>query len=355
MALLLFIPLSSPLPPLPSISSSQVKSNTLRGDEQVHKYALRSLREYLETVRGKRRQAPFYPLSSGSDSTLGGMSEAMEQVYGPRPVRQLSNASETAPPGAAEVKEGSERSEGASSLAVNGSHGPDGRGGVFKAEDGRQGAAVTSTTHNTRTFSEGSGPPVVVHGDAPLKSTTASPVGGLAGGGGVAEEEERYSSASNRSKAQNASARIYNTQMTFEPKLPIPVSSGQERTETMASEGLSLYDDASSSQASSGLLSDTTTPSRMQITMETSSASSLSQETGDRPLSQGNGKKKTRFKQKQLKLEFQELTTENVVKCTLISSTGQVDFRFSTKYDKPGAIFKKLVSFEGGWREGPLA
>ena len=55
-----------------------------------------------------------------------------------------------------------------------------------------------------------------------------------------------------------------------------------------------------------------------------------------------NGKKKSRGKQKQLKLEFQELV-DDVVKCTLHTSTDSVDFRFSMEYDKPHTIFKNIV------------
>lgn len=345
-----------------------MKSNTLRGDEQVQKHALRSLREYVETVRGKRRQTESRPsnqLSSGSESILGGVAETADhQLSGPRPLRQLSNASETIPPVTAEPKEGVERSEWVPSSATNGSHVPEGRGGVFRqAEDMRQGDGVTPVSqHSNRTYSESSGGvPVMVssqgHSDAPLKATTAPPTGGLAIGGGAAEEEERRISVSGRTRPQNVGGRLSNA---FESsKVPVPVSSGQEQKGDVAGglEGVTLYDDVStSSQASTALLSDMATPSHMHIAMEASSGSSLGQDmppqgTGDRVAQdkppadrQANGKKKTRSKPpKQLKLEFQELTLDNVVKCTLISNTGQVDFRFSTKYDKPGAIFKKLV------------
>ena len=55
-------------------------------------------------------------------------------------------------------------------------------------------------------------------------------------------------------------------------------------------------------------------------------------------------KKGQRAKQKQIKLNLVETTDEKVVKCALVTGTGQmVNFQFSIKYDKPLAIFQKLV------------
>ena len=56
-------------------------------------------------------------------------------------------------------------------------------------------------------------------------------------------------------------------------------------------------------------------------------------------------KKGQRGKSKQIKLNLVEMTDEKVVKCTLVTGTGQmVNFQFSKNYDKPLAIFQKLVS-----------
>ena len=56
-------------------------------------------------------------------------------------------------------------------------------------------------------------------------------------------------------------------------------------------------------------------------------------------------KKAQRSKSKQIKLNLVEMTDEKVVKCTLVTGTGQmVNFQFSKNYDKPLAIFQKLVS-----------
>jgi hypothetical protein len=56
-------------------------------------------------------------------------------------------------------------------------------------------------------------------------------------------------------------------------------------------------------------------------------------------------KKAQRSKSKQIKLNLVEMTDEKVVKCTLVTGAGQmVNFQFSKNYDKPLAIFQKLVS-----------
>ena len=56
-------------------------------------------------------------------------------------------------------------------------------------------------------------------------------------------------------------------------------------------------------------------------------------------------KKGPRGKLKQIKLNFVEMTDEKVVKCALVTGTGQmVNFQFSMKYDKPVVMFQKLVS-----------
>ena len=55
-------------------------------------------------------------------------------------------------------------------------------------------------------------------------------------------------------------------------------------------------------------------------------------------------KKGPRGKLKQIKLNFVEMTDEKVVKCALVTGTGQmVNFQFSMKYDKPLVMFQKLV------------
>lgn len=74
---------------------------------------------------------------------------------------------------------------------------------------------------------------------------------------------------------------------------------------------------------------------------EKSSADKIAGEKG----TNGTLKKKgPRGKLKQIKLNFVEMTDEKVVKCTLVTGTGQmVNFQFSMKYDKPLVMFQKLV------------
>ena len=306
----------------------------------MHKNALRSLREYVDSVKGKRRN--FSHLSSSSETALGGGEGPGDHVTttttttAPRPVRQLSNASEPPPP--ENGGEGTEKGgESVPSLVLNGSHPththpPDGRPLAPRTEEGgggRQGEVTTPIpqTTNNRTNSESSATSSTLQ-PMPAKSVTAPP---------TSEEDERRGSMSTKSKPQNFSSKFSSTRVNSET--PVPVTSGQEVKTDTATEGtLSI----SSSQASTVLLSDATTPSHMQVNL---SAASLPQE---------DERKKTRnkpAKQKPLKLELQDVTSENLVNCTLNSRKGQVDFRFSTKskYDKPDSIFEKLVS---GRREG---
>lgn len=310
----------------------QVKSNTLRGEEQMHKNALRSLREYVDTAKGNRRN--FNHLSSSSETALGGGGEGppadhLTTTTAPRPVRQLSNASEPLPPDSG--GEGNTEKEGVSSLVLNGStththtHPPDPRGVAPRTEDaggngggawGRQGEVATPTPHtnNTRTYSESSATTATsLQSGMPSKSTTAPP---------TSEEDERRGSVSssknNRTQNFSSFSSMRVTPETTEGTLSI-----------------------SSSQASTVLLSDATTPSHMHVNL--SAASLPPHESVD------ERKKSTRSKparQKPLKLELREVTSENLVNCTLNSRKGQVDFRFSTKskYDKPDSIFLKLVS-----------
>lgn len=66
--------------------------------------------------------------------------------------------------------------------------------------------------------------------------------------------------------------------------------------------------------------------------------------TGERGTNGTLKKKGPRGKLKQIKLNFVEMTDEKVVKCALVTVTGQmVNFQFSMKYDKPLVMFQKLV------------
>lgn len=100
------------------------------------------------------------------------------------------------------------------------------------------------------------------------------------------------------------------------------------------------------------------TPTHLsQSSLESTSASTISSQEqissqevkSDKEKEKGtNGtlkKKGQRGKSKQIKLNLVEMTDEKVVKCTLVTGTGQmVNFQFSKNYDKPLAIFQKLVS-----------
>ena len=72
--------------------------------------------------------------------------------------------------------------------------------------------------------------------------------------------------------------------------------------------------------------------------------SSVDKLTGERGTNGTLKKKGPRGKLKQIKLNFVEMTDEKVVKCALVTGTGQmVNFQFSMKYDKPLVMFQKLV------------
>lgn len=314
----------------------------------MHKNALRSLREYVDSVKGKRRN--FNHLSSNSETALGGgegpgdhVTTTTTTTTAPRPVRQLSNASEPLPPDNGGEGTSEKGGEGVLSLVLNGSHPmhpSDGRGVAPRTEDGgggggRQGEVTTPIPHtnNNRTYSE-SGATSSTLQPIPSKSVTAPP---------TSEEEERRSSMSSKNKPQNFSSKF--SSMRVNSETPVPVSSGQESKMDTTEGTLSI----SSSQASTVLLSDATMPSHMQVNL---SASSLPQESVDERRKSMRSKP---ARQKPLKLELREVTSENLVNCTLNSRKGQVDFRFSTKskYDKPDSIFEKLVSgWVGGWEGG---
>ena len=67
--------------------------------------------------------------------------------------------------------------------------------------------------------------------------------------------------------------------------------------------------------------------------------------TGEKGTNGTLKKKGQRGKSKQIKLNLVEMTDEKVAKCALVTGAGQmVNFQFSVKYDKPPAIFQKLVS-----------
>ena len=101
----------------------------------------------------------------------------------------------------------------------------------------------------------------------------------------------------------------------------------------------------------------TPTHNSSQGSLESTSASAISSQEqlssqdarSDKEREKGtNGtlkKKAQRSKSKQIKLNLVQMTDEKVVKCTLVTGAGQmVNFQFSKNYDKPLAIFQKLVS-----------
>ncbi len=282
-------------------------------------------------------------LSSGSETTLG---EGEGPGPPPKLMRQLSNAegnpliSETA------SSESSERGEAAPSLSsltgngfnpittatttttITGSSSstskPTVEKSVLKVEDVVVAPPSSNNTSSTRTYSESSVspalPPVTTQAqaDMPGKSQTA-PTTSTTGEG---EEKRNY----------------FSSKFKFQRK----VLHNQEGNQMVG-----VSEESSTYLFQQNGVSDP--PGHVTPGLEASSSSSLSDHLPgtDKPHG-GNGKKKiSRGKQKQLKLDFQELTIENVVKCTLNTNTGQVvEFRFSTKYDKPVNIFREFVSFE---------
>ena len=265
-----------------------------------------------------------------------------------------------------------------------------------KTSEGEAAATSSPPTHHaTRTQSESSAPPTssTLAGPAPSAPQAAAGVGGggdgtppnksltapnlpslASGSGGVAEGEgqgqpqQQTSTAAStaKQKPQNLGAKVASSQANPEPTRNVSVTGPEPKLDLqLSTEGSQLSEETSLSSQISTTTTTTTmelsTPSGIQGggSLEANSTSSLSQDTAatekstssDKTagatgtLEKQNGKKKSsRPKLKQLKLEFQDLTNENVVKCTLNTSTGQVDFRFHYKYDKPSTIFKKFVS-----------
>ena len=350
----------------------------------MQKNAIRSLREYVDTIISKRPSdsSKGVGLSSGSESTLGGVETDQQQLSGPRPVRQLSNAAEIGQPeGGGGGGEGGDRTQGSPSVTTNGSH-------ASHAPDTRVGVS-TSTPHHpagagvggNRTQSESGGVGGAVsqsQGDVPLKSLTAPTIGGS-----VSDGEERRSSMSSKTKPANLAKVVTAVQASTDPsKVQTGVSAlvpgGQQEQrlgESLAAGNSGHGQLMEDNSTSSSLLSADTAASSHgggggTTGLEANSSSSLTQDmfpsgsgtgatTGDSkptyaekasadkpPSGQPgtNGKKKlVRSKQRQLKLDLKELEG-HVVKCTLNTSSGQVDFRFSMKYDKPSVLFRNLVS-----------
>ena len=336
----------------------------------------------MDVVKQKRR--PFQPKEEGTKNSAFQLSSGSESAIGepeivPKITRQHSNTEGT-PPSQADLVEGSEKSD-TSQLSVMGSNHPkvhaETRGNVSKVEEGGRQSEVTAST---RTYSESSSNVTQTmlpnhsqveilsktHASPPTATTVAPPPG-------LTEGEERQSS---KSKPQTVGSSAQGQPNSSEPSkvatVVMPTVTLDHRPETATPEVGQVVgsseETCTTAPSSTVWPSDLPTPiNHTQMSLEASS-SSLSQDppplslpgTGSEKSNsdksttdklqanerQGNGKKKTsRGKPRQLKLVFQELTNENVVKCTLNTSTGQVDFRFSMKYDKPVTIFKKFVSF----------
>ena len=93
--------------------------------------------------------------------------------------------------------------------------------------------------------------------------------------------------------------------------------------------------------------SATAIPSQEQLLTQESKDKSTIDKLATEKGANGTLKKKgARGKSKQIKLNFVEMTDEKVVKCALVTVTGQmVNFQFSMKYDKPVVMFQKLVCY----------
>ena len=391
----------------------QVKSNTLRADEQIKLNAIRTLRDFADTFKQKRKQvtkdkddskgASTSQLSSGSESNIGD-----SELGGapPKLQRQLSNndGNPQANPeqtvngrggggggggGGGTEQTARERSDNAVPVGgagvTNGHHHskamPTDRVSHSKPEDGRQqpsSGVGESIQPHLRTHSESTAAGSTQHSEIPGKSPTApsathpTPSTSVVNGGGASEGDEKRSYAATVSSSKPPKYPSHVTPASKVPPGPqqvvnmVFVTKGPQSTPSLLYNATGLLDDTNSSPA---LLSAESAPAYVGGAtggnggLEASSTSSLGQDSyfpekgpTDRPSERdkssdgiaerqagGNGKKRGARGKKQLKLDFQELATGNVVKCTLNTNTGQVDFRFSLEYDKPGAIFKQLV------------
>lgn len=368
--------------------------------------AIRSLRDYVDTAKQNRKQvlnkdkdvvdidqlstAPRTQLLSNSEpgpqsgpATVGGGGGGGEGVVGEKSVGV---------PG------------GGGGGGSNGQHhsrpAPLGRA-LPKVEDSRQLLSATSVTNAaagemgapsscSRTDSECSNvsvssQPAVLPGEMPGKSLSVpagSPptpaVSGASGGGGGGEGNEKNNSviSSKLAKHQTQSTSASNIPTSATSQTPIfsdPTKTLRATTVVAVSPegmpGLELGSEwsqqllPSDSNSMSSLLPSEMVGSGHRSNLggglEASSSSSLIQviQVSDKALDrekfpgsaasgterQVSSKKSSRGKPKQLKLELKEQTND-VVKCTLNTSTGQVDFRFSVEYDKPQTIFRKIVS-----------
>lgn len=351
-----------------------MKSNTLRGDEQLQKNAIRSLREYVDTAKQKWRQlkekedassSSKSQLSSGSETTLG---EGDSLATGGKLFRQLSGATEATTEG----PEGAERSEHTTIGSAYSSKPVSEKGNLFKSEDsssstgnrpGEMTAPITPLSMTNRTYSEVTTAPSsqstsVQSVEPPSKALTAPPSGTHPHNGSPAPNEvddrgskvkplqgSKTPSVGTNSEASGPSGLDHKTGMS---------GLGESSQGGGGGGGLTPEDSSSTSGGTSTHVSGgevCATPSGHVVGLETtSSAPSLLQDQQQSSHEKAaeprqNGKKKSSRGKQKLRLDFQEMNSDNVVKCTLITSGGQqVDFRFSTKYDKPGVIFKKFVS-----------
>ena len=347
------------------MTSNQVKSNTLRADEQIQKNVISSLREYVDGEKQKRQpkgeesRTHLSQLSSGSESTL----HDTEQMAAQKTLVRQVSANEGP---SVEVNEGTERNEIISSAVNTALKNRPSEPTLSVKPDDLGGMPLPSA----KSFSEtGVGAqPSHSQGDVgPKPFSTTSPLPPLSSTSAPTD------TAPSKGKTSTPTARtsVTHIQMNSEPSKASTsvVAAAMTDTAVLLESSQQTSEDSSSSSYAAAVtgnlpLSDPSTLNHPQTGtgLETSSSSSFSSQdqavpqtpmsektTSEKPADRqaiANGKKKVvRGKQKGLKLQFQELM-DSVVKCTLQSSAGFVDFRFSlnSKHDRPGNIAKKLVS-----------
>ena len=389
--------------------------------------AIRSLRDYVDTVKQKRKQVQSKDREKdgGKGSLTPQLSSVTEsyisdsdQISITRTAQLVSNSESCSQPGpeitmggGGGEAVGGEGNEGPPVVpGIGGGGGPNGPQHsrpspldriISKVEDSRQLTSVTSSTTTSTREMGSSSAQSRTHSECSMSSSTscqpapllkeisgksvAMPVvtnpapGGVSGasgvGGGV-EGNERHNYTVISSKLPKH--KLPSTLALNAPSSQTPFCSDSSKTSRSAaivstavvetiglelvSEGCHQLAPSDNNNSMSALVpSEPVSSGHISSIggLEASSSSSLMHDIpmadrerlpnsapsgSERQISGGNGKKKgSRAKPKQLKLDFQELTN-GVVKCTLNTSTGQVDFRFSIEYDKPLTIFKNIVS-----------
>lgn len=215
-----------------------------------------------------------------------------------------------------------------------------------ESEKGSQNQAISGLSPDKKLSVGSEGLPQVLQKEATSVQSSSSstiqtsssrslviPVGpaeGSVGGGG------RGGGMSRASSEESATATPTNPPPTTSMLQPHELAGVQSEHST---ESMSMHSQGSLESASASAISSQEQLSSQEVKGD---KEKLSIEKG----TNGTLKKKgQRGKSKQIKLNLVEMTDEKVVKCALVTGTGQmVNFQFSIKYDKPLAIFQKLVS-----------